>query len=428
MSWRDQLQPGSFRGAAFAVRAAENSGGRRGPDHSYPQRDTGWAEDIGRAAARFTIDAIVIGADYMAARDALIAACEAKGPGTLVHPWRGTLQAQCRTYTVAESTEEGGMATFTIELVEAGEIVAAEVRQATADAAVEVADDVKLSAIERFAAGFSVARLPAFVEAAAADAIGVFTAVTTAAGVLQGGTGNALRTFLIGLNVLPGGLLRSPLLLAQAIDGALFALGQLGSSPASRVTALRRVMSDGVAFPPVVAATIGAPSGPYIVATATSPAPIGFTPARRQEWENQVALTRLITTIAAAEAVRSCSQIVFASYNEAAALRSALQDDLDALAVAAADAGDDAAADDLDRLRLIMVRDITARGGSLARIYTVSPSRTLPALALAHQLDGTLDDLLSRSADLVARNGIRHPGFVMGGQPVEVLGERTAGA
>jgi prophage DNA circulation protein len=96
MSWRDQLRPGSFRGAPFRIQGNDGEGGRRGALHEFPERDEPWFEDLGRAARRWTIEAIVIGENYLADLDALVAACEEKGPGTLVHPYRGTLWAEHR--------------------------------------------------------------------------------------------------------------------------------------------------------------------------------------------------------------------------------------------------------------------------------------------------------------------------------------------
>ena len=50
----------------------------------------------------------------------LIGACDAYGPGTLVHPTLGTMQVNCDTWAVSETRERGGMATFEMVFVEAG--------------------------------------------------------------------------------------------------------------------------------------------------------------------------------------------------------------------------------------------------------------------------------------------------------------------
>ena len=82
----------------------------------------------GHGSARLTsldpIAAYVIvsptNSNYLPDRDALIAACDTYGPGTLVHPTLGTMQVNCDTWAVSETRERGGVATFEMVFVEAG--------------------------------------------------------------------------------------------------------------------------------------------------------------------------------------------------------------------------------------------------------------------------------------------------------------------
>src|SRR6185437_9361631 len=125
MSWRDNLRPGSFRGVAFLIDTGVSTQiGRRGQLHEYPLRDLPWAEDLGRRARRFAVNCLVIGSDYMTARDQLIAALEARGPGTLVHPYYGTMRVSVvDAVEVREDTKDGGVARFRIPFAEAGDKV-----------------------------------------------------------------------------------------------------------------------------------------------------------------------------------------------------------------------------------------------------------------------------------------------------------------
>jgi prophage DNA circulation protein len=109
--------------------------------------------------------------------------------------------------------------------------------------------------------------------------------------------------------------------------------------------------------------------------------------------------------------------VTFESYDEAVEIRDALADRLEQAAVGLADAGDDAGYEALSALRLAVVRDVTARGGSLARIYRYAPPSTEPALVTAHRLYGDA----GRAAEIVERNRVRHAGFVPGGETLEVL-------
>ena len=65
------------------------------------------------------------------------------------------------------------------------------------------------------------------------------------------------------------------------------------------------------------------------------------------------------------------------------------------------------------KARAAVWRDLTTRARENARLTTLTPTEVSPALVLAYDY---YEDA-SREADIVARNGIRHPGFV----PVEPL-------
>jgi len=401
MSWRQSLRPGSFRGAPFKIQVGEGEGGRRGELHEFPERDQPYFEDLGRAARRYAIEAILVGADYMEARDRLLSACEAAGAGTLVHPFLGSLSVVAERFTWRESTEEGGAAFFSIDFVEAGAAIPAEPRADTAELSFLAADSLVADAPALLARDFSVAGMPAFVEQAGAGLVRDVAAVAGRAGTLLAGAGSALRSFEAGLVQLPSGalaLVRAPLSLGQAVAGLIGSVSLLGTLPIARVNALRRILAAGFSFPPV----------------------FGSTPARSRQRRNQAAFTRLVVTIAAAEAVRTTALVRVNSYDEAAALRDVLADELDAAAVTLADAGDQQAASDLDGLRRAMVRDVTARGGSLARLYRYVPAVTEPVLATAHRLYGEPKRVVEEAEEIVSRNRIAHPGFVPGGRAIEV--------
>jgi prophage DNA circulation protein len=91
-AWFQQLQPGSWRGCGFVLDAGDTRAGRRVAIHEYPYRDDAWVEDLGKLPRRFSIQAFVVGDDVYQQRDAMLAACEQPGPGTLVHPTLGSIQ------------------------------------------------------------------------------------------------------------------------------------------------------------------------------------------------------------------------------------------------------------------------------------------------------------------------------------------------
>lgn len=119
--WRDILLPASFNGAPFHVESGGKTSGRRIVVHEFPKNDTPYAEDMGKQATRFQLSAYIIGPYYFIERELLIAACEAEGPGLLIHPSMGAMMVACMGYSVTEDRQKGGMATFSLEFVQSGE-------------------------------------------------------------------------------------------------------------------------------------------------------------------------------------------------------------------------------------------------------------------------------------------------------------------
>lgn len=90
------LRPASFRGVPFdAFEEHSEAGGRRLVRHEFPLRDTPYAEDMGRKAGQWQVEAFVLRnrwADYEAARNRLRDALNEAGPGTLIHHSAGKYQ------------------------------------------------------------------------------------------------------------------------------------------------------------------------------------------------------------------------------------------------------------------------------------------------------------------------------------------------
>lgn len=154
--WRDRMRTPSFRGVEFRLEVAGLGTGRRNSEKEYPKSDIPFDEDMGRRARRWPITGYVIGPFYFAARDALIAACEAEGPGTLVHPTLGEFQATCDACNMSESKERGGIATFEMLFVEAGVdpgLTAADDTKAQVGTAANTSDAAAASAVNTSTGG-----------------------------------------------------------------------------------------------------------------------------------------------------------------------------------------------------------------------------------------------------------------------------------
>jgi prophage DNA circulation protein len=126
MSWLDYLRMASFKLIPFKIDISDISSGRRTIIHEYPKKEKIFAEDLGRNTREIRLEGWVIGENYSIQRDALLAACEEPGTGTLIHPYLGTLTVICTSVTVRESSSEGRMARFSFTFVETSRITSSQ--------------------------------------------------------------------------------------------------------------------------------------------------------------------------------------------------------------------------------------------------------------------------------------------------------------
>lgn len=394
MSWHEQLRPASFRGVAFYAVSDSATFGRRSVLHDFPFRDLPYVEDMGRKAREIRVVGFVIGADYMAARDALIEAAEQPGPGKLVHPQYGELTVSISDggFTVDHSNAEGGCARISFTCVESGEARFPSSQVATQEVVSSRADDALAALKNRFTLDFRIDNLPAFFQDdAIAQAAGFLDQVTGTIGETAGAIGRGDVLALVdAISPQLGSLLRTPAVMAdrvQAIVGSV-----RGAMPArSAVGALAKLATFGA----------GNPHLPQTTAT------------RLRQAANRETFTELVRGSAAVERARSVASLEFSDIQDALAVRDSVVDQLDQVSDVSSD---DGVFGTLSALRAAVVRDIGARGADLARVVSVTLPATTPALVMAYDLLGDA----SRDSELLARNNIIHPGFLPAGVPLEV--------
>lgn len=119
--WKGRLLPPSFRGIPFKVKEHRLRGGRQNVQHEPIERDDTFSEDLGIKGKVFTIRGHVIGDAYFFIRDGLIKALDDPSPGILIHPYLGAKEVRPVDYEVIEKTEEGRIAYFTMQFVLAGQ-------------------------------------------------------------------------------------------------------------------------------------------------------------------------------------------------------------------------------------------------------------------------------------------------------------------
>ncbi len=385
MSWKSQMGPASFRGVKFHVENAEFGGGRRTVEHEYPLRDDPFVEDLGRKARSFPVEGYVVGDEYIAARDALITELEKSGPGELVHPYFGTRRVAVVSFRVRESVDRGGMSQISIEFVETP--------------AQPVNPAATVNAPAKLAASASVAKL----------SVGEEFLAKYNPGPLLDSAADGLRSATLAVSNVLGKVTTAEQKLARITHEAArlrSVAGSIVSVPADVLSTIQDLIEefdDGLSSA-VLLAIYGFDMGVR---------PVGTTPNRVQEQTNFDAMQMLVQRLVVIQAASLAPEFPFESFEQATAYRSKLTDMLDEQAEIVSDDTFPA----LLQVRADLTNAVPGEAGDLPRLLKYTPPVTLPSLVLAHQLYGDV----SKEQDLIARNRIRNPVYVVGGNELEVL-------
>lgn len=397
MAWRDELRPASFRGVPFHVTATTGQGGRRGPLHEYPFRDDPFFEDLGLRARRHEISAFVLGPDYFAARDALLGALEKSGPGTLVHPYLGTLEVACTEFRVVETTREGGLARFQITFVRAG---ARRQPAAALDTSRVVEDEASAAraAVESvLAGGWDIAGAAQWVvDAAIARIREVSDALLDASKAVSEIEGDPAQ-FTLDAEALGSdadALVTDPATLGARIGALVKDLGAAGRTGRESLRLVGALHLFGSSWRTLLGGTEAAKAN-----------------------ANQDLLRSLVRRQAAIAAAAAVPRVELVALQELSALREDIAGLLDGEISVAGATGDDVGHRALSDLLVAVTTDLRDRAVGLARIVDFEPTAPTQALSLAYRLYADT----GRAQEIIDRNGVAHPGFLPRGVPVQVL-------
>jgi len=378
MNWRDRFtSKGSFRGAGFVIKDDSLEFGRRVIKHEFPLRDDVVAEDMGKKSREHSAAVFVIGDDYLEQRDALMAAIEKPGAGSLVHPYFGTINVTISSSRVRHSTGEGGYCQFSLTFFITPPAPPLENADTQADVELSFAESITQS-IDDFSDNFDMLNeANDLVQGVIDDVDSVMDAVEN---VVSGVTSSITK------------LITAPFEMGTAIMGAFSNIKNLINNPLDAFNIYSSMFGAGNDLPAVPTTT----------------------PSRQQQSDSIAAVRRIVQQGAVASACLISSEIEYDSLDDAVAMRDVLLDAIDDQMNQPMAEGLYAAFADL---RAAVVVDLRIRGMQLPRLVEHTPQTTLPALVIAHRLYGDA----TRESELVARNKILHPGFIQGGQALEVL-------
>lgn len=406
MGWIDTYRPASFRGVPFFVQAHDAEFGRRQVTHEFPQRDTPFTEDMGRRARTYSVEAYLIGEDYPAQRDRLIAATETEGFGELVHPYLGNMQVDCTGIRLSERTEEGRMCRVSMTFIEAGE---AKFPTSLADPvrAVATAGTGAVSAIQSgFLSRYAVKGFPSFVANAG---VGKLT-----------GLSSLLQSLPISTVIDTQSVAAFFSRVRSLADNAIALATQpasLFSEVAGIIGSVRSVFGDGAGS--VLEQVRDAYQFPYSGVTST--------PNRRQQRDNEDGISAIVRRVCVVESARfavlqaqpaapgNTDGVSFETRDQAIAIRDRLTQAIDTELEDPSTTAEEYQA--LAQLRAEVVKNIPSAELKLPRIAAFTPATTVPSLVIAYDL---YQDA-GRAVEIAERNRIPHPGFVPGAEPIEIV-------
>ena len=419
MSWRDRLRPASFRGVEFSVVTVESEFGRRQVTHQAALVDVPTSEDLGRAADSFQVEGFLVGEDYDQARDELIKAIrDTPGPGRLVHPYQGEKSVIASGFRIREESEAQRMCRFTVVFGEAGELSQPTEMIDGPNVLNGRAEQVKDVAEENFIDKFTTDGFPQFVRDSATSTIsGLSTYLATPTAFLQGNYNAAVGIFN-SVNGVVGGALS---FVSDQVSDFQSLVSDFAGDVSSLVDAPGDLASRITNLISGVRTTFGASAGSILsglLAYFSRPdnvdEPVIPTPSRSQVIANNSAVTSLIRETVAAELAVVAVTTEYETIDSAVEVRDTVAAVIDGEAEVTTS---DDVYTQLTQARAELIQSLPAPDQSPARIVEYVPAATLPALVIAQ----TLYDDATQEATIVTRNRPRHPGFVTGGQPLQVL-------
>lgn len=427
-TWLFRLQPASFRGVPFKVSEDEATFGRRAVPHEFPLRDVPYTEDMGRMARRYSVSAYVIGNDFMAQRDRLLSALEQGGPGTLIHPFYGSLTLNVDGgVKLRHSRDNGGMCEISLQFVESGQLSYPTAGGATAQNVESAADAADQSFADKFLADFDLTG-PGWISD----------------GVIQN-VSDMLDDVIRVFEVVDSGISDA----ARLLQGDLSVLFPPPSQGASIISRVQEMWAAGKSVYYNTDNAISAVDNLKYISGIDALAPRGIWPTQSASQQQTTvatnAFSQLMRSTAITQSTRQFSALptpTASNYNYRPATRAALTDSprqnsdptvlpvsYDQLARQRTSynqlfdretcrvSGDDPFIR-FEDLRQAVWLDIQKRLQLTAKMITRTPGDVTPTVVLAADW---YDDA-GRGAEIVALNTIPHPGFVPP-EPLRVASE-----
>lgn len=392
----DKIPGASLDGLPFFVDGDDAGFGRRTQLHEYPQRDEPFVEDLGRATREYSLAAFVIGEDFAAQRDKLIAIIEKPGARQLVHPYYGQMVVTIKELVrISHRRENGGMCEISFNFVEAGKLSFPQAKDRTQSMATRAADALSTSSLTDFTSKFSV---DGFADFVSADALTSLSSVIDTAQTAMKYAKN------------PGALID---LAFDAVD--LGDAGNVGSQLQGMFASASDLFESAMSLGSIGQASYYGSHASAVLdlfnLLPSHDSSVGATPSRKKLIENSNAVNAIVRRQCLVQAAGVAALMPAVVQEDVLDIRNRLGAAVD---IELLTAPDELIAPLLD-LRSNTYRDLTDRSRDSARLEVVKPSLPVSAAVLAYDL---YDDA-TRGDEIVTRNGVPHPAFIS--DPVTVL-------
>lgn len=420
MSWRDNqgwlqsnYRKARFRNAEFWVNDYSQDAGRRLSIQKFPGERYTNVQDLGADSTMYRINALLVGENYDAERNALEAALLQGGEGDLVLPWRNetmrvVVVGRIRT---EESKSSRGACVVSFECIESAPPPAVFTPNTAARVA-ESAGAARAATLARFRNRFDNiglsdarrAKMRAGLDSVSGYLVGIQGTVSASIGKI-GARANQVNRLAGDLN----SFANTPLELSDAIVNAVVTTWEALRAPARTLELV--VVTWGRGGPVrILADTVFNFSNDYYGEKPT--VSVLNAPGVREQ-RNLDELYRLAPLLALYRAAELLLRLLFENYQQAVDFRSDFIAATDPFLLDASDNEYEA----LSRVNEALGAYIDEIAPALPRLSTHTPLDTLPALVVSHQVYGDA----SRAEEIVQRNQIQHPGFVPHGEPLEVV-------
>lgn len=402
MAWRDTLLKASFNGIEFKVQDHEATVGKRLVVNEYPLRELPYTENMGRKARRWSINGYLVGPSYTIARDALLVAAESNQVGQLVHPYLGRKTVEIEELRVRESQREGGYAELSFTFVEAGAKTFPTASPLPNQLAVMRADDLLTVAQTLFTGGIHVDGISEYVREAYGESLGdiagVFSAIQLAGGINGQTTIGKINQAADWVANLAEIAFPSQTLISDiaGVAGKLISLfgGVLDLGVGDK--------ESGANFARFATFTTEKTTGTSVVASAIN--------------QNAETVERFVRTASVANETKALVARDFSYYEEAIEARASVLQRVDDLLDSSQNDDEYTA---LQSMRREIAAAVPENAETIPRLRNITIRQSEPALVVAYEQYGST----ARADDIVNRNQLRHPGFVPGGVPLQVLSD-----